>query len=75
MSVLLSLPAEEALARDALQVLQGRRLAELLGQLHGRNAFYTRKLDAAGVRLDHLQLPRDLSSLPFTPKGELVADQ
>ncbi|HEY5906991.1 MAG TPA: AMP-binding protein, partial [Vicinamibacteria bacterium] len=75
MSVLLSLPAEEALARDALEALQGGRLAELLGQLHGRNAFYTRKLDAAGVRLDRLRLPRDLASLPFTTKGELVADQ
>ena len=33
------------------------------------------KLDAAGVRLDALALPADLTRLPLTTKAELVADQ
>jgi hypothetical protein len=38
----------ERLDRDALAAVQGRRLAELVAAIYGRNAFYTQKLDAAG---------------------------
>ena len=75
MSVAASLPTEEALERRALEALQGERLAQLLARLQGRNAFYTRKLEAAGVRAGSLSFPRDLRKLPFTTKAELVADQ
>jgi len=68
-------PADEALGRDELQALQCRRLAELVARLEGRNAFYTRKLEAAGLRAEALRFPRDLEKLPFTTKAELVADQ
>jgi phenylacetate-CoA ligase len=74
-SVAASVPTEEALERQALEALQGERLAQLLARLQGRNAFYTRKLEAAGVRASELRLPRDLRKLPFTTKAELVADQ
>ena len=68
------LPAE-TLDRAALEREQGRRLAALLGALHGRSPFYTRKLDEAGIRAADLKLPEDLRRLPFTTKAELVADQ
>jgi len=74
-SVAASVPTEEALERQALEALQGERLAQLLARLQGRNAFYTRKLEAAGVRASELRFPRDLRKLPFTTKAELVADQ
>ena len=67
-------PAEH-LGRDALQAWQGTRLSRLLSDLYGRNAFYTNKLDQAGIRLDTLALPADLTRLPLTTKAELVADQ
>ena len=67
-------PAEH-LGRDALQAWQFTRLSRLLTELHGRNAFYTNKLDQAGIRLDTLALPADLTRLPLTTKAELVADQ
>ncbi|HET9468193.1 MAG TPA: AMP-binding protein, partial [Vicinamibacterales bacterium] len=51
------------------------RLSALLARIYGRNPFYTRKLDAAGVNPASLTFPRDLSKLPLTTKGELVADQ
>jgi phenylacetate-CoA ligase len=54
---------------------QHRRLGMLLSAVHGRNRFYTRKLDDAGVRLDTLRLPDDLQTLPLTTKHELAADQ
>lgn len=66
---------EEHLDRDALQAHQGARLRDLVTAIHGRNAFYTRKLDAAGVDPPALALPADLARLPLTTKSELVADQ
>ena len=65
----------ERLDRDALSAAQGARLSQLLAAIHGRNAFYTRKLDAAGVRIERLRLPGDLTALPLTTKAELMADQ
>jgi phenylacetate-CoA ligase len=67
--------ASERADRDALATLQAERLRNLLRAIHGRNRFYTRKLDEAGIRLDALRLPEDLCALPFTTRGELVADQ
>jgi phenylacetate-CoA ligase len=68
-------PAGECLDRGEIARRQGRQLARLLAGIPGRNPFYTRKFDAAGVRLEDLRLPRDLRRLPFTTKQELVADQ
>jgi len=74
-SIATQLPSEERLERGALESLQGRKLGELVGQLQGRNRFYTRKLEAAGVRALGLRFPRDLALLPFTTKAELTDDQ
>ena len=68
-------PEAERQPRAALAAYQGERLARLLRDIHGRNRFYTRKLDDAGVDPEHLVFPRDLAALPFTTKAELVADQ
>ena len=75
MSTATLLPTEETLERAALESLQGRKLVELLRQLDGPNRFYTRKLEAAGLKLDELRFPRDLAKLPFTTKAELTSDQ
>ena len=69
------IPAAERYARDTLEELQGRRLGQLLADIYGRNAFYTRKLDAVGIELEALAFPDDLTKLPFTTKAELAADQ
>jgi phenylacetate-CoA ligase len=71
MSTGVSLLPEESLERDALAERQRGRLQELLAHLRGRNAFYSRKLDGAGVGPGDA----DLARLPFTTKAELVADQ
>ena len=68
-------PESECRPRAALIEHQHRRLARLLSAVHGRNRFYTRKLDEAGVRLDTLRLPGDFQTLPLTTKHELSADQ
>jgi len=65
----------ECRPRAALLEHQHRRLTMLLTALHGRNRFYTRKLDDAGVRIDTLRFPDDLHRLPLTTKQELAADQ
>ena len=69
------MPHAESLPRQEIERRQGERLALLLSAIYGRNAFYTAKLDAAGVRPERLQLLRDLPELPLTTKQELVADQ
>jgi phenylacetate-CoA ligase len=69
------MPGAERLDRDALSAMQGGRLLQLLVDIHGRNAFYTRKLDAAGIRIETLRFPGDLTTLPLTTKAELMADQ
>ena len=68
-------PESECRPRSTLLEHQHRRLRTLLTAVHGRNRFYTRKLDDAGVRLDRLRLPDDLRTLPLTTKHELTADQ
>jgi phenylacetate-CoA ligase len=65
----------ERLDRAALARQQGERLSRLLVAIHGRNRFYTRKLDDAGIDVRALSLPDGLDRLPFTTKAELIADQ
>jgi phenylacetate-CoA ligase len=65
----------ECLDREALASLQARRLERLLSDIYGRNPFYTRKLDDAGIRVEALRFPGDLIQLPLTTKAELAADQ
>jgi phenylacetate-CoA ligase len=71
----MSIPREETADRATLAAGQGRRLEQLLTAIHGRNQFYSRKLDDAGIRIGALRLPDDLVALPLTTKAELVADQ
>ena len=65
----------ECLERRALEAYQAERLGSLLASICGRNPFYTEKLKAAGISPGTLRFPEDLGKLPFTEKGELVADQ
>ena len=57
-------PEDECRPRAALEAQQGERLAALLRHLRGRNAFYDRKLAAAGIDVAGLTFPDDLAALP-----------
>ena len=50
------IPEAERRGPGVLAAQQAQRLHRLLVDLHGRNRFYTRKLDAAGIRV----LPQNL---------------
>jgi phenylacetate-CoA ligase len=54
---------------------QALRLDQLISKTYGRNPFYTRKWNEAGIDVDALKFPQDLTKLPLTTKSELVADQ
>jgi phenylacetate-CoA ligase len=71
----LDAPAEECLDRGALEALQSRRLQRLVVDIHGRNRFYSAKFNLARLGKFDVRSLADLSSLPFTTKAELVADQ
>ncbi|SVA05459.1 uncharacterized protein METZ01_LOCUS58313, partial [marine metagenome] len=47
----------------------------LFSTIQGRNQFYTRKFDAAGVNIDTFDTLDGLQDLPLTTKEELAADQ
>jgi phenylacetate-CoA ligase len=59
----------------ALALRSADRLSRLIQTIYGRNPFYSRKFDAAGLRPGDIKLPADFSRLPLTTKKELVADQ
>ena len=67
-------PAEH-LDPDGLSAWQGARLSRLVADIYGRNAFYTDKLDCAGVSPGSVTQLSDLQRLPLTTKAELVSDQ
>jgi phenylacetate-CoA ligase len=69
------IPEIERADRETIAAWQSQRLARLIADIYGRNAFYTRKLDAAGVGRDGCQSLDDLSRIPLTTKAELIADQ
>ncbi len=68
-------PAGECQPRAALEAQQAARLGTLLRKLRGRNVFYDRKLARAGIDVERIALPADLTALPCTTKAELAADQ
>ena len=65
----------DTLSRDELAQLQSEKLQLMLREIHGRNYFYTSKLDDAGVGPEDISSLDDLEKLPFTIKSELAADQ
>ncbi len=60
---------------ERLQLLQLQKLRTMLGQINGRNPFYTKKLTAVGATPSDIQSLDDLSNLPFTTKAELLQAQ
>jgi len=64
----------ETLDRKRLRELQNEKLRLLLQEM-GENGFYAEKFRAAGIRREDVHGVEDLQSLPFTTKGDLVAEQ
>lgn len=69
------LPFDECLDPVERRSRQAARLSRLIDAVYGRNAFYTRKLDTAGLTPGAFGDLDDLEALPFTTKAELVEDQ
>lgn len=65
----------EHMSRADLEARQLELLQNLLAEVHGKNAFWTRKLDAAGISPRDVRSLDDLRRLPVTTKQELVDDQ
>ena len=67
-------PAEKA-SRQELREIQWHKLQELLRVVSGRNRFYSRKWQEAGIAPDNIKSLSDLCKLPFTHKSELLRAQ
>jgi phenylacetate-CoA ligase len=67
--------ANETAPRERLRTLQFEKLQTLLREICGRNRFYTRKWNDAGIVAGDLKLFSDFYRLPFTYKSELVRAQ
>jgi phenylacetate-CoA ligase len=61
--------------RPAIEADQLAKLRTLLGMLLGNNAFYSAKLQSAGVGPDLASLAEYSRRVPFTQKSELAQDQ
>jgi phenylacetate-CoA ligase len=69
------MPRVESADREAIALDQRDRLRRLLADIYGRNLFYTRKLDEAGIGPGEIASVEDMARLPLTTKAELIADQ
>ncbi|MCK0513184.1 phenylacetate--CoA ligase family protein [Aromatoleum buckelii] len=65
----------ETMPREKLEALQLQKLQAMMGELWGKNAFYTKKWKAAGVHPGDIKSLADLARLPMTKKSELMEDQ
>jgi phenylacetate-CoA ligase len=63
--------AAETMARDELEALQLHRLKQTVARAYARVPHVRQKLDAAGVRPDHLTSLAELARFPFTVKADL----
>src|SRR5947209_8163879 len=61
--------------RPTLLEYQRSRLVALLEEILPRNPFYRQKFSAAGLIGTEMRAPADLPRIPFTTKGEILADQ
>lgn len=66
---------EDRFDRAALQQLQTEKLRAMLSKIVPANKFYARKWADAGVDVNLISEPADVSRLPFTTKSEIQADQ
>ena len=67
--------ANETVPRERLRTLQFQKLQKLLVEISGRNRFYTKKWNDAGIVAPGIQSFADFQKLPFTYKSELVRAQ
>jgi phenylacetate-CoA ligase len=65
----------ETMPREELRALQFEKLQILLWQIFGRNRFYTKKWNDAGVAPEGIHSFSDFRKLPFTYKSDLVHAQ
>ncbi len=68
-------PINETAPRERLQTLQVEKLQKLLREISGRNRFYTRKWNEAGMLPSDIHSLAAFQKLPFTYKSELVRAQ
>jgi phenylacetate-CoA ligase len=67
--------AIETAPREQLRTLQFQKLQKLLCEISGRNRFYSKKWNEAGMVASDIQSFADFQKLPFTDKSELVRTQ
>ena len=61
----------ETMSREEMQVLQLKKLKELVTYVYSNVEFYKKKFDAAGVKPSDIKTLKDISKLPFTTKDEM----
>lgn len=61
----------ETMSREEMQVLQLKKLKELVTYVYSNVEFYKKKFDASGVKPSDIKTLRDISKLPFTTKDEM----
>ena len=64
-------PKVECAGREELKAIQSQRLVKQVEHVYNNVSAYRKKMDAAGVRPEHIKGVEDLSLLPFVTKEDL----
>ncbi len=62
---------EETLSRKEIEEIQLERLKETVSRVYEKVPFYRAKMDAVGVKPEHIKTLKDLSLLPFVTKQDM----
>jgi len=65
----------ETMPREYLESQQIQKLLTMMQIIYGKNRFYTKKFQDAGINLEDLKTLEDLPDCPLTSKKELVEAQ
>jgi phenylacetate-CoA ligase len=68
-------PDLETASPGALSRLENERLAQQIAYNHATSPYYRERLNAAGVRPEHIRHVKDLALIPFMEKSEIAASQ
>jgi phenylacetate-CoA ligase len=61
----------ECMGKEEIQLLQLKRLKEVVNRVYKNVPFYRKKFDEIGLKPEHIKTLKDIEKIPFTTKNDL----
>src|SRR5665647_1953715 len=61
----------ECMGKEEIQLLQLKRLKEVVNRAYKNVPFYRKKFDEIGLKPEHIKTLKDIEKIPFTTKNDL----